>query len=189
MPAGEKAMRPLKQFGSPVMDALGPISYCDLNKMLDAGYPKGAFNYWKSSYLAQLGDDAIDAMIACFDQCPSTMDHIVLEHMHGAAARVGVGDTAFPHRAQGYNFLVLSEWIEPSLTSGCIAWARDSYEKMQPFRASGRYVNYLGDDEAGDAVAAAYGPNYRRLQEVKTTYDPENFFRMNQNIRPLSAKR
>ena len=187
LPAGEKAMQPLKKFGSPVMDALGPMPYCELNRMFDAGYPKGALNYWKSSFLAQFSDDAIDTMIACFAECPSPMDSIVLEHMHGAAARIGVGETAFPHRAEGFNFLVLSEWIEAALTDRCMAWARESYAKMQPFLASGRYMNYLGDDEASNSVAAAYGPNYRRLQEIKTKYDPENFFRINQNIRPLNS--
>ena len=71
-------------------------------------------------------------------------------------------------------------------TSRCIAWTRETYERMRPFFASGRYVNYLDDDEAGDSVAAAYGPNYRRLQRIKAKYDPKNFFRMNQNIRPLA---
>jgi FAD/FMN-containing dehydrogenase len=186
---GEKAMRALKQLGSPAMDALGPMPYTELNRMLDGAYPKGALNYWKSSYLAQLTDEAIDTMIACFADCPSPMDHLVLEHMHGAASRVGVGDTAFPHRAAGFNFLVLSEWTEPARTNRCVAWARESYAKMQPFIASGRYVNYLGDDEPEEAVSAAYGRNYSRLQEIKTKYDPENFFRMNQNIRPLNSKR
>ena len=186
--AGEKAMRSLRQLGSPAMDALGPIPYCELNRMLDGAYPKGALNYWKSSYLAQLSDEAIDTMIACFAQCPSPMDHLVLEHMHGVASKVAAGDTAFPHRAEGYNFLVLSEWLEPALSSRCMAWARDSYAKMQPFMASARYVNYLGDDEPQDAVSAAYGPNYPRLRQVKAKYDPENFFRMNQNIRPMAER-
>jgi FAD/FMN-containing dehydrogenase len=189
LPAGEKAMRPLKEFGSPVMDALGPIPYCELNRMLDASYPKGAFNYWKSSFLAQLSDEAIDTAIACFAECASPMDHIVLEYMHGAAARVGIAETAFPYRANGFNFLVLSEWMEPGLTPRCMAWARESYARMQPFLASDRYVNYLGDDETTSSVAAAYGSNYRRLQEIKTKYDPENFFRMNQNIQPLNSRR
>ena len=76
-------------------------------------------------------------------------------------------------------------WSQPT-RAACIAWARETYETMQPFFASGRYVNYLDDDEAGDPVAAAYGPNYRRLQQIKAKYDPKNFFRMNQNIRPLA---
>jgi FAD/FMN-containing dehydrogenase len=184
--AGEEAIRPLKQFGSPVLDALGPMSYCQLNRMLDGAFPRGAFNYWKSSFLAQLSDDAIDTMIECFERCPTPMGQLILEHVHGVAARIGAGDTAFPHRADGHNFLVLSQWTDATNTEACIAWARATYGKMQPFVAAGRYVNYLGDDEAGDPVPAAYGANYRRLQELKMKYDPKNFFHMNQNIRPLS---
>jgi FAD/FMN-containing dehydrogenase len=181
----EKAMLPLKQFGPPVMDTVGPMSYCDLNSMLDAGYPRGAFNYWKSTFLRQLSDDAIDTMIACFARCPSPMAQLLLEHVHGAATRVGAQETAFPHRAEGYNFFILSQWIDPAMTDRCIAWARETYQEMEPFAAAGRYVNYLGDDEPDDAVSAAYGPNYQRLRQLKTKYDPKNFFRMNQNIQPL----
>jgi FAD/FMN-containing dehydrogenase len=182
--AGETATRPLKQFGPPVMDAIGPMPYCQLNGMLDAGFPKGALNYWKSSFLARLSDDAIDTMIDCFARCPTPMGALLLEHFHGAATRVGVGDTAFPHRADGHNLLVLSEWMDPAKTELCIAWARKTYAEMERFMAPGRYVNYLADDETGDPVAAAYGPNYRRLQELKKKYDPSNFFHINQNIRP-----
>ena len=182
----ENAMRPLKQFGSPILDAVGPVAYCQLNSMLDANYPKGALNYWKSNFLAELSDAAIGAMIEAFGRCPTSMGQLLLEHIHGAAARVGEGDTAFPHRREGYNFLVLAQWMEPADTSRCIAWARETYEAMQPFFTSGRYVNYLDNDEAGDPVAAAYGPNYRRLQQIKAKYDPKNVFRMNQNIRPVA---
>ena len=182
----EKAMRPLKQFGTPVLDAIGPMPYSQLNSVLDANYPKGALNYWKSSFLTELSDAAIDTMIDCFARCPTPMGQLLLEHIHGAATRVGVGDTAFPHRSEGYNFLILAQWRKPADTRLCIAWARETYEKMQPFFAAGRYVNYLDDDETGDPVAAAYGPNYRRLQQIKAKYDSKNFFRMNQNIRPLS---
>jgi FAD/FMN-containing dehydrogenase len=97
-----------------------------------------------------------------------------------------VGETAFALRAPGYNFLVLSQWTDPVDDEQGIAWARETYAAMQPFVGRGRYVNYLDDDEPGDAVAAAYGPNYPRLREIKAKYDPENFFHMNQNIRPLS---
>jgi FAD/FMN-containing dehydrogenase len=182
---GERSMRPLKEFRTPVVDVLGPMPYSQLNGMLDAAYPKGALNYWKSSFLSQLSDEAIDTMIDCFAQCPTPMGQLLLEHFHGAATRVGVSDTAFPHRAEGYNFLVLSEWMEQAHNDRCITWARETYSRMEPFMASGRYVNYLGDDETGDPVAAAYGPNYRRLQQLKAKYDPKNFFRMNQNVRPL----
>ncbi|OKO87517.1 hypothetical protein AC629_13725 [Bradyrhizobium sp. NAS80.1] len=182
----ERAVRPLKQFGTPMMDAVGPMPYCQLNSMLDANYPRGALNYWKSNFLTELSDAAIATMIECFARCPTPMGQLLLEHIHGAATRVGPGDTAFPHRQDGYNFLILTQWMQPGDTSRCISWARETYESMRPFFASGRYVNYLDDDEAGDPVAAAYGPNYRRLQRIKAKYDPTNFFRMNQNIRPLA---
>jgi FAD/FMN-containing dehydrogenase len=182
----ERAIWPLKEFGAPILDAVGPMPYCQLNSMLDANYPRGALNYWKSNFLMELSDAAIATMIECFARCPTPMGQMLLEHIHGAAARVDAGDTAFPHRQEGYNFLILAQWMQPSDTSCCISWARETYESMRPFFASGRYVNYLDDDEVGDPVAAAYGPNYRRLQRIKAKYDPKNFFRMNQNIRPLA---
>ena len=162
------------------------MPYCQLNGMLDAAYPKGALNYWKSSFLSQLSDDAIDTMIECFAQCPTPMGQLLLEHFHGAATRIGVTDTAFPLRSEGYNLLVLGEWMEPNISEQCIGWVRKSYADMERFFASGRYVNYLGDDEVGDPTPSAYGPNYRRLQELKAKYDPSNFFHINQNIRPLA---
>jgi FAD/FMN-containing dehydrogenase len=183
--AGAAVMRPIKEFGSPVMDAIGPMPYCALNAMLDAGFPKGALNYWKSSFLTHLSDEAIDGMIACFAECPTPMGSVLIEHFHGAATRIGISETAFPHRTEGYNLVVLSEWLDHAVTDRCIAWARDTYTAMSPCMGPGRYVNYLGDDEEEDAAAAAYGPNYRRLRELKARYDPENFFHMNQNIRPL----
>jgi FAD/FMN-containing dehydrogenase len=184
---GEKAVKSVKQLGAPVVDAIGPTSYCQLNAMLDPAYPRGALNHWKSNFLAQLGDDAIDGIIDCFARCPTPMGQLLVEHFHGAVSRIGVRDTAFPHRAPGYNIVILSEWMDPAITERCVAWARDSYAALSPFMASGRFVNYLdASDEAGDAVAAAYGPNYGRLQQLKARYDPANFFHMNQNVRPLS---
>jgi FAD/FMN-containing dehydrogenase len=181
---GEAAVRPIKALATPVLDTVGPMTYCELNTMLDAGYPKGARNYWKSHFLPEVTDEAIGTMVECYERCPSPMSGILLEHFHGAATRVGVGETAFPLRSPGYNFLVLSQWTHPADDERCIAWARETYVAMQPFVGLGRYVNYLGDDEPGDPAAAAYGPNYRRLRELKAKYDPESFFHMNQNIRP-----
>jgi hypothetical protein len=108
----------------------------------------------------------------------------MLEHLHGTAVRVGAGDTAFPHRSSGYNFLVLGQWMDPADGERCMVWVRETFAAMQPFMAAGRYVNYLGDEEGGDPLTAAYGSNYARLQKLKATYDPDNFFHMNQNIRP-----
>jgi FAD/FMN-containing dehydrogenase len=183
---GEEATRSIKRFGAPALDAIGPMPYCQLNAMLDAAYPGGALNYWKSSFLSGLSDDAIRATIDCFARCPTPMGQLLLEHVHGAVTRVGVADTAFPHRAKGYNMLVLAEWTDPDQSADCIAWARDSYAALRPFMGAGRYVNYMSDDERDEATSAAYGPNHRRLQQIKARYDPENVFHLNQNIRPAA---
>ena len=182
--AAEAAVRPIQQLGTPAMSAIGPIPYCQLNTMLDDAYPRGALNYWKSSFLSGLTDEAIERLIDSFAKCPTPMGQLLLEHFHGAVSRVPVAETAFPHRVEGHNLVVLSEWMDPATSDKCIEWARESYAAMGRFLASGRYSNYLGDDEPGDPAAAAYGPNYRRLQEIKRKYDPENVFHMNQNIRP-----
>ena len=183
---GARGAQPIKKFGAPLMDVIGPMPYVAVNAMLDAAYPRGALNYWKSNFLASLSDEAIRTMIDCFAKCPTPMGQLLLEHFHGAVTRVGPTETAFPHRAPGYNAVVISEWMQPKDSNACIAWARDSFTAMQPFMGSGRYMNYLGDDETGDPAAAAYGPNYQRLQQVKAKYDPENFFHVNQNIQPSS---
>jgi FAD/FMN-containing dehydrogenase len=180
----EAPLQRIKKFGTPVMDIIGPTTYEATNMMLDAGFPRGALNYWKSNFMAELSDQAIDTLVSQFAVCPSPMSGFVLEHIHGAATRVGVSDTAFPHRRDGYNFLVVSEWLNPADNARNIAWARESYDVMRPCFASGRYVNYLGDDDGEDAVAAAYGPNYQRLRLLKAKYDPTNLFHLNQNIRP-----
>ena len=180
----ETALEPIKKFGSPILDSVGPTSYEETNRMLDAGFPRGALNYWKSNFIAELNDQAIDTLISQFAACPSPMSGLLLEHIHGAATRVGVSETAFPHRREGYNFLVVSEWLDPADNARNIAWARESYDLMLPYFSRGRYVNYLGEDEGEDAVAAAYGPNYQRLRTLKAKYDPTNLFHLNQNIRP-----
>ena len=180
----ETALEPIKKFGSPILDSVGPTSYEETNRMLDAGFPRGALNYWKSNFMKELSDQAIDTLISQFAACPSPMSGLLLEHIHGAATRVGVGETAFPHRGEGYNFLVVSEWLDPADNARNIAWARESYDLMLPYFSRGRYVNYLGEDEGEDAVAAAYGPNYHRLRMLKAKYDPTNLFHLNQNIRP-----
>lgn len=181
----EATLQPIKKFGTPVLDTIGPTTYEATNMMLDAGFPRGALNYWKSNFMAELSDQAIDTLISQFTACPSPMSGLLLEHIHGAATRVGVSETAFPHRREGYNFLVVSEWLNPAENARNIAWARESYDAMRSSFTAGRYVNYLGDDDGEDAVVVAYGPNYQRLRALKAKYDPANLFHLNQNIRPL----
>lgn len=182
--AGEKALRPLKAFRTPAADAIAPMPYVHLNGMMDSALPKGARNYWKSSFLGALNDDAIDAMVDAFSSCTSPMSMMIVEHFHGAATRVPIEATAFPHRHDGYNLLILSQWTNAADDDCCTGWARRAYGAMTPFVANGRYANYLDADESGDPAVAAYGPNYRRLQQVKAKYDPRNLFHHNLNVKP-----
>jgi FAD/FMN-containing dehydrogenase len=180
---GEQALRPFKAFGPPIMDAMGPISYCALNTLFDASLPRGALNYWKSQFLTGLSDEAIRVLVERFDSCESPMSQIFIEHFHGAASRVPVSATAFAMRMSGFNVGIVSQWMDPCQNDSCISWCRGTFGELKPFLASARYVNYLDHDEV-DPVSAAYGPNYPRLQQLKAKYDPENFFHANVNIRP-----
>lgn len=180
----ERDLRPIREFGTPVMDALGPIPYTTMNMLLDEANPRGARNYWKSNFLSEMSDEAIATMVDQFGECPSPMSALLLEHFHGAATRVAPDATAFAHRSAGFNFLVLGQWMDAGDDNANIGWTRTAFAAMQPYVAPGGYVNYLGDDESRERVANAFGGNYRRLQEVKGRYDPGNVFHMNQNIAP-----
>jgi FAD/FMN-containing dehydrogenase len=183
--AADAVIEPIRAFGPPAVDVIGPVPYADLNAMLDASYPRGARNYWKSRFFEDLGDAAIDTIVDRFMLCPSTMGQIVIEHFHGAATRVAPTETAYALRSNGFNVLLLSQWMAPADDAACTAWARDSYAALQPYAGSSRYLNYLDADDAGDpALAAAYGPNLRRLQSIKAKYDPDNVFHLNVNVQP-----
>jgi FAD/FMN-containing dehydrogenase len=154
-----------------------------MNTVLDANYPKGSLNYWLSSFTSGLPDGLIDTAVERFASVPSTMSAMLLEQFHGAVCRVGVTDTAVPHREEGWNLLLPSVWTDPADTEANIAWTRETHAAFAPHLSERRWLNYLGDDQ-DDAVRAAYGPNYDRLVEVKRQYDPENVFRHNHNIVP-----
>jgi FAD/FMN-containing dehydrogenase len=180
---GEAALRPLKAFGPPVLDAMGPISYSAQNALFDASLPRGALNYWKSQFLIDLSDEAIRVMVDRFESCESPMSQLLIEHFHGAASRVPVSATACALRVTGFNVAVISQWMDPRENDRHIAWCRGTFDAVKPFLSESRYVNYLDHDEAGDPAAAAYGANYARLRELKARYDPDNFFHANVNIR------
>jgi FAD/FMN-containing dehydrogenase len=182
----DAALAPLKSFGTPVLDALGPIPYCGINSMLDASLPRGARNYWKSTFLSGLTDDAIRAFVDGFATVPSAMSQVIIEHFHGAACRVDPTATAFPHRMVGYNTVIVSQWPDAAADERNMKWTRDQFAALRPFQGSGRYGNYLDHDDTGDAAAAAYCVNYPRLQQIKAKYDPNNVFRQNLNIVPVS---
>jgi FAD/FMN-containing dehydrogenase len=183
LPSGEAAAARVKSFGSPVIDVMGPIAYCDQNALLDAAYPKGALNYWKSNFLTALSDDVIATAVDCFARVPSAMSQIFFEHLHGKATSVPVAATAFPHRGVGFNLLIFSQWTERADIERGLQWGRETHAAMSRFCGQGAYVNYQSD-EGPDMVASAYGPNYARLREIKARYDRENVFHLNQNIVP-----
>jgi FAD/FMN-containing dehydrogenase len=183
----EQDIRPLLELGEPLVHEVGPMPYPVMNTLLDEGFPRGALNYWKSTFLADLGDDVIIAMIGSFEAATSPMSSIVIEYFHGAVCRIGASDTAVPHRTHGYNVGIFAEWLDPAVTADNISWARKAYAAIEPYRAAGRYVNYLAADDVGDAIRAAYGPNYERLREIKRRYDPDNVFHLNHNIDPNSG--
>jgi FAD/FMN-containing dehydrogenase len=182
--AASRELAPFLSFGSPLMTEVGPMPYPQMNRLIDAGYPDGAFNYWLSSFTRGLPDELIDTAIERFASVPSSMTGILLEHFHGAVTRIGPTDTAVPHREPGWNLLVPSVWTDRAATDLNILWTRETFAALAPHRAHGRWLNYLGDDQTSDAIRAAYGPNYQRLREVKRRYDPANVFRLNHNIAP-----
>ena len=180
----ERDLTPFKAWGSPLLVEVGPMPYPVMNTILDAGFPAGSLNYWLSSFTRGLPNELIDIAVERFASVPSPMSAILLEHFHGAVTRVGATETAVPHRDQGWNLLIPSVWTDPSHSEENIAWSRETFAAMRPHFGSGRWLNYLGDDQAEDAIRAAYGPNYERLHEVKQRYDPDNVFHLNHNIAP-----
>ena len=178
-------LAPALGFGEPVMAQVGPIPYEAMNQLLDAAYPKGSMNYWKSSFLEALSDEFIDTAIAQFEACPSPTSALALEHFHGAATRVLVDATACPHRLPGYNLLITSVWSDSTTNDANLSWTRETMKALAPNLASRRYLNYMSQDDDGDNRSQqAFGPNHERLTTVKQAYDPNNLFHLNQNISP-----
>jgi FAD/FMN-containing dehydrogenase len=180
----ERDLAPFKTWGSPLMVEVGRMPYAVMNTILDGGHPVGGLNYWLSSFTQGLPDELLDTMVDRFASVPSPMTVLLLEHFHGAVTRIGVTDTAVPHRAEGWNLLIPSVWLDPDAADENVAWTRETHSAFAPYLEERRWLNYLGDDQAGDAVRAAYGPNYDRLLELKRRYDPENVFHHNHNIDP-----
>lgn len=182
---GERALKPLRDFGSPVADLIKPIKYAEMQSLLDNGFPPGQLHYWKSNFVQALSEDFIETLMQYVATVPSPNTGLLLQQMHGAASRVRPTETAFPHRRYQYDFLIATIWTNPADTEKNIRWGREFWEGMQRSVERTVYVNNLGE-EGDERVQAAYGPNYERLVTVKNKYDPTNFFRLNQNIRPAA---
>ncbi len=181
--SGEAVAKQIRAAATPLVDMLGPMPYPVINTLLDDGFPKGARNYWKSAFFKDISDETVGIMADCFRNAPSIMSGLMVEHLHGAVTRIGATDTAFPHRAPGYNLVLTAEWLDAADDDANITWAKQTFDALAPHMADAAYVNYLDTDDSS-RVRAAYGPNWERLVKLKRSYDPDNVFHLNQNVDP-----
>jgi FAD/FMN-containing dehydrogenase len=180
--AGERTLAPARRLGTPLADTLRVMPYLEMQALF-AVPPVRVGSYARSSFLRELDDATIDALVAR-TIAPAPPSLFFLEHIHGRASTVGPDEAAFSHRGPGYSFAAVSLWFEPGEAAAAIAWVRDFSGEMTPFLASGVYANYLAGDEGDARVRAAYGPSWDRLVGLKRKYDPDNVFRLNQNVNP-----
>jgi FAD/FMN-containing dehydrogenase len=183
---GESLLGPLRRLGGCISDTVGEMPYQQLQTIFDAGCPAGRYNYWRSSYLRELSDAAIEVMIDFFGRVTSPHTTVDIEPFGGAVGRRSPIETAFPHRGAQVNLLICSMWLPDEDDAPHIEWTREYWRAMQPYMDSHVYVNYL-DGTTGQTAHAAYGPNLARLAQVKARYDPENFFHLNHNVLPYSS--
>jgi FAD/FMN-containing dehydrogenase len=185
---GERVLGPLRASVPLLADQLGPIPYTSLQSIPENFNPPGMRNYWKSDYLTQLSDDAIDLLVEEYPSVPAPYTHLIIEQMGGAVSRIREDDTAVSHRDARYNAAIIGMWAEPAEDERTIGWVRRLWESLRPFTSGGVYVNYQMADEGEDRLRGAYGPEkYERLVALKDKYDPTNLFRLNQNIRPTAT--
>ena len=184
--AGEQALRPVREFGPPAVDLLGPIPYVALQQLIDAATPRGLQYYVKSEWLAALPDVVVDGLVDHHASRTSPLHQILVHQMGGAVARVPQEKTAFAYRDAAFVLTVAGVWASPEESRHShVAWTRSAWEASRPASMGGAYVNHLDADEGQDRVRDAYGPIiYQRLVDVKTTWDPDNVFRLNHNIQP-----
>lgn len=173
---GEKVLQPLRTFGSPLADQITSMTYVQLQTMLDAGFPSGLQNYWKTNFLKVLSDDAIETLVTYFTTVPSELTALLIEQLGAAVERIGQNETAFSPRDQHFNLSMVSRWTEPAESEKHIRWTREFWHVMRSFATDAVYVNYLAEDE-GERVKALYGATkYEQLIGLKNKYDPTNFF-------------
>ena len=180
---GERIARPLREFGKPIADIVGPMPYTAWQTVLDPLLTPGARNYWKSHDFAALSDGLSDVLVDYARRIPDPQTEIACAQLGGAVGRVPRTATAYNHRDGQYVMNVHGRWDDPAKDEACIAWARSLWQAAAPFATGSVYVNFLTQEEGG-RVREAYGENYERLVALKDKYDPSNLFRVNQNIRP-----
>jgi hypothetical protein len=177
-------VEPLRRFGPPVADLIGPMPYVAVQGIISQAFPHGRLNYWKSTLLREIPDGVINALADFAGRVPSPHSAIAIADTHGAYGRVAPDATAYAHRDLPFDLVILSSWTDPADSERNVAWTRGLYEAVRPFAPAGVYVNDLDGDEGQARVRDAYGVNYARLAELKKTWDPDNVFRANHNIAP-----
>jgi FAD/FMN-containing dehydrogenase len=179
----EEVFRPVRDFGPPIFEHLGPMPYPMLQSAFDKLYPPGLQWYWKGDFVRELSEEAISLHIDHGSELPTPLSTMHLYPIDGAVHRVRSNDTAFSFRDCLWSQVIVGVDHDPGNNERMIAWAKRYYEALHPYSAGGAYVNFMME-EGQDRVQATYGGNYERLVELKRKYDPENVFRINQNITP-----
>jgi FAD/FMN-containing dehydrogenase len=180
----DEVLEPLRAFGPPIQDFVGPMPYAAVQKLLEPGSQHGKENYWKADFLADLPDEAIDTLVEHTQRVPSKLSQTVLMPLGGAIARVPEDAMAFGQRSAAWNLHILSMWDDPTDADRQVTWTRELHSAMRPYATGGAYLNFIGN-EGNARVRAAFGDEkYARLVALKRRYDPQNVFHMNQNIPP-----
>ncbi len=174
----------LKDLPEPLFNWMGEMPFPALQSMFDPFLPKGMQWYWRGHFVNELGDEAIDAHIAQARQSPSALSMMHLYPIDGAVHRVGRNDTAWNTRGATWSMVIVGVDPDPQGAAGITGWTKAYWQALQPYSQGGSYVNFMMDDEGDGRLKATYGDNYERLVALKGKYDPTNFFRVNQNIRP-----
>jgi FAD/FMN-containing dehydrogenase len=179
----EKVLKPFMDVAPVVANGAGPLPYPALNGAFDGLYPKGIRAYWKGAFVKGLPEAAIAAHVEHGSRVPEVSATMHMYPINGACHRVGPSDTAFAYREATYGMVFLAAWNDPAKDAERIQWVRDYYQAMAPYSEPGGYINFMQDDDYGK-IEVNYRQNYDRLVQVKRKYDPNNLFRINQNITP-----
>ncbi len=179
----EAAFKPIRGFLTPALDLVGPIPHPALQSMFDALYVPGMQWYWKADFVKELSDEAIRRHVKHGSQLPTMHSTMHLYPINGAASRVGKHETAWSYRDATWAEVIVGVDPDPANRGRITEWARSYWEETHPYSAGGAYVNFMME-EGEERVKASYRDNYERLAAIKRKYDPTNFFRVNQNIKP-----
>jgi FAD/FMN-containing dehydrogenase len=182
----EEAFRPVRQFGPPALDLVGPLPLPALNSLFDELYAPGLQWYWKGDFVSELSDEAIALHLRYGSETPTMFSGMHLYPIDGAVHRVGKDDTAFSYRDVRWSAVYAGVDADPANNERITEWARSYWEALHPYSAGGAYVNFMMD-EGQERIRATYRENFEKLLAVKNEYDPTNLFRVNQNIRPTAT--